>query len=210
MAVAAPAARRAVAPARRGGRWGYRLRRRLQLALRSGVRRGFPEGSSRGRRLDDPAVLQAADAEWRRGPHQSSLEAVQQSILAGGRERRGRVRRARSPLSVRREARRCLDALDGRRAGREGRQPAAAFPDRFQHSCGLHSDRLLCRRVARRSCNPRQAERQEDHRRRHRARDSATVSAFPMAKSSRVPSSRRWPPNRSCRAGCCAGRPISA
>ncbi len=143
MALAAPAPRGAAAQARGGGGAGRRLRRRFQHAIGSGLRRGPRHRASGGRRFDDPAVLQAAGAEWWRGSHQSSTEAVQQPVVAGRRQCCDRIRRARAPLSGRREAWRCRDAVDGRRAGRAGCQSAAALPDRFRHSCGLHPKCLL-------------------------------------------------------------------
>ena len=90
--------------------------------------------------------------------------------MVGARQCRGRIRRPRPPLSVRREAGWQIRALDGHRPRRPIRRKAHTLSDRLQHPDGGHPQSVLCRRAQRRPGDPAKIARQEGHCRRHRAR----------------------------------------
>ncbi len=194
LAMAAPAPCRHASPAGEGWCPRHRLRRRFQCAVGPGVRSRLRRGVARRGGLGDPAVVPAA---WRRSgqssraPYQSSAETVRRSILGGAGQHRHRTRRSCAPLSLRRQARRRISAVDGRHAGRAVHQQRRALPDRLRHSRGLGAVGLLRRRAARRCGDPRKAQGQESHRRRHRAR-----ARRPLQRSERP--NPVWP----CAAGC--------
>ena len=105
-----------------------------------------------------------------RDPYQPPAEAVCRPVLGRRGECRGRARWSHSPLSLRREARRRVFAVDGGGAGGTTQQQGCALPDRFRHPRRLDSQGVLRRCAARQSGDACAPEGQEGRRRRDRAR----------------------------------------
>ena len=169
------------------------------ISARRRIRHPIANSSRRcgARRLGDPAVVPAArrgSGQSGRAPYQSSAEAVRRSVLGGAGQHRDRARRPGAPLSVRRQARRRVSAVDGRDAGRAVHQQGRAVPDRFRHSRRLGAVGLLCRRVARRRGDPRKARRTRRSSSAAPRSSSAIASAFRTAASCPDPCCRRSPP----------------